>query len=164
MFDGPIKAEYKNISAPDELRQRVLNIDCKKSKNYFKTNFNQISLLAACLVFVIVCSVVFGIYNNSVVFSADEVSSVALARQGEKNIVRITVISNGSINIESKDENIFIENENGYFEPIKAEYKTEKNAVIGWEVSEKEGHITVNGKDYSICYSETDGKIIVAKK
>lgn len=77
MFDKETVHRYKDISAPEELRERVLALQIEKQKNKgtVKRYYKQLCTIAACLVLVIALSIMmFGNDRTALYVSGEEVT------------------------------------------------------------------------------------------
>lgn len=104
MFSENQIKEYKSISAPEELRQKVLSMKKAEKKQAFKVRNIGIYAAAACLVLVISLSGVFGGNDFSASFNGQKLDSGAVTVQTDSGIAMLDARSLDELSVDIEIE------------------------------------------------------------
>ena len=176
MFSEEQVKAYKNIKAPDEMRQRVLNsVGTKKKSSHAVYRYSSV---AACLAVIIAISLVFGSMGGMSVYTGGQeitengvpvYSAVsAMSARGMTGINLETELRGKTV-ISSSDGNVYVYNENGEISDGETEggkvtviwdivpTDTEKTYVLTFENSRGATEIT-------LLFDETAGWMLCCNK
>ncbi len=155
---------YRQIKAPAELKEAVMRATSKTEKKKFVFNIRTISSIAACFVFLMV-GIVFAVNQNARIdFSVESLPKTSAyaeadARSMDEILGIINLKSGSKIKIDSISEGFYLIDEVGEKQAIKSGFVSEREIKLGWIVSDRDGYIKVNGKEYKVVYSEPENEI-----
>ncbi len=149
---------YRQIKAPNGLREKVLSANAHgRSNEFFK--IKTISSLAACLIIGVFCFFLFNNLNSSVTITP--ISPANNYPRGVESVL-LVVECDGEIDVSSTDKTFFYYPEGADEAVCLTELKNVNNKLeIQWNVSDSPSFIEVNGELYEISYDFSEEKVVI---
>ena len=160
MIDRKIIDSYKEIKAPEELRQRVMESSSVVPQKKSFASMRNLSLVAACFV-VVCCLFAFGLFDEQVNIDVDTLPVyVSAVREGDPIISFVTIEHEGTIRIKTADNGFYIaDNEKVVVSKLNKEYVSEDKIIIGWTGEGSRSSFEINGIEYEIIRTEREIKV-----
>lgn len=160
MIDRKIIDSYKEIKAPAELKQRVMEkCSMKKQKNNV-AKMRYLSLVAACFV-VVCCLFAFGLFDKQVEINVDTLPMyISSVREGAPIISFVTIEYKGEIRIKTESNGFYVaDNDKNIVSKLNKEYVSEDKIIIGWTGENGLSSFEVNGIEYDIIRMKNEIKV-----
>lgn len=161
--------KYRQISAPNELRQRIIG-DVKKNNIKKRLMYiRSISAVAACFLIVIVCWSFVGTPHTPHTIDVDtsaysSISDTEVSRVSAAVPIKLVVKGEGKLRIKVSDEDFyFLDKESNQLKQIKNSVTKENEIILVWNASEYSSKFTVNGQKYRIFVNEDTNNVEIKK-
>ena len=168
MFDKHAVDDYRSITAPDALRDRVFRA-ADKPKRLPARIVSVVGVIAACLVLLLTMTLRPHVQSD-IVFSDDRsLSSTSTlnvpvsisARSNAAQYVAFTVSCEGSLTLDT-DDSLFVCDEDGTF-LSEFPYNTFGAVSVYWYINTPEASFTVNGVSYTLNADEDRGTFTIVQ-
>ena len=169
MIDQSGVEKYRQISAPSELRQRIIG-DVKKNNIKKRLIYiRSISAVAACFLIVIVCWSFVGTPHTPHTIDIDSsayysISDTEVSRASAAVPIKLVVKGEGKLRVKVQDECFcYLDKESNQLKQIKNSITTENEITLVWNASESSSKFTINGQKYRIFVNEDTNNVEIKK-
>ncbi len=167
MFDKQAVDEYRQLTAPTELRQRVMNAAEKKKNNPIRY-LPIVGSVAACLALLVVSAVAWlnipadvTVSTNGFLVNAPfETAVVNAPRTQNVPHAMLTLKANGTFTVET-DDVFYIVDTSGNYTPLSSPYRTRDTLSLCWFAAEDTASLTVNGTLYTLQADFENGTVSI---
>ncbi len=161
MFNKQAVDEYRSITAPDDLKGRVLQATATQKRSIARI-VPIVGAIAACFAILFTASVWFT-PNTDVMISSDwtlsSTASVAstgiTSRTNAAHYAEFTLVTEGDFQLDT-DDTIFVAADDGTLISTFP-YHTSGAVHLCWYVTSPEAHMTVNGERFTLLADENNG-------
>ncbi len=170
MFDKQAVEEYRLITAPDCLKDRVIRAANTQKRTPARV-FRMVGTLAACLAVIVAAAVLWSPSPTPAIVSTDgslltcatlPTPAATTARMQAEHCAAITLRADGKITVDSNA--VFcIQHEDGSFESISFPYTASDTLTLYWYVTSPDATMTVNGIDYILHADEENGLVTIVQ-
>ena len=152
--------KYRQIKAPNELRQRIIG-DVKKNNNKKKLLYiRSLSAIAACFVVVMVCWNFFKTPQTAFTIDIDtsaysSISDPEVSRVSSALPIKLVVAGEGKLRIKVQDDDFYyLDKDSNQLKLINGSITKENEITLVWNAFEQSSKFTVNGQKYKIFVNE----------
>ena len=160
MFDKQAVNEYRQITAPEQLRRRVIDTAANPKPKAPVYWIPLVGSFAACLAILVVASTMWSgttqadvsLSDNGILIASDlPVTAEITSRTTGTYYTDILIESDGKCVIES-DGNFLTEDQDGVWVPLSSPYRHQDQITLRWCVNGPDDNttLTVNGVDYML--------------
>ena len=161
MFDKTVVDEYRSITAPPVLQQRVLQSTDKRTRPTVRF-LPLVSAVAACLV-LLFGAIWFDAYDDVTITTDRTLSSTAsvplpvsaAARISAEHYATFTVSARSDLKIETDDPLYILTDEGELLNAFP--YETTGTVSVLWYITSPKATMTVNGVAYTLTADEDNG-------
>lgn len=155
--------KYRQIKAPDKLKEKVFSTPKQHRANVF-LNIKTISSIAACLIIGVFSFVLFNNNKLDVTFTHIVPQAVTSISSRTIDVVTIMVECNGKFDVSADDDSFsYYLSDSAKFEPLKSLKNVNNVLEIAWTVSDTPSYLKINGELYEISYSFQDNQVVIVK-
>ena len=161
MFDKSAVDEYRSLTAPSMLKERVLRV-ANKQKRPSARLLPTIGALAACIVLFFAATWL-DVQDDVMISSGWELSSAAslalpvntASRANAAYCASFTVTTRDALEFDTDDTLFVVTDEGALIADFP--YTTSDVVTINWYVTAPKAHMTVNGVSYTLIADENNG-------
>ncbi len=161
MFDKTAVDEYRSLTAPDNLKERVWQTTSKKKRSVTRV-LPFVGAIAACLVLLFTTTWL-NVRDDVMISSNRNLHSTAsvalpadtLSRNRAAHYAAFTLAVKGELELDT-DDSLFIVTDSGEFLDTFP-YKTANVVSVCWYITSPQATMTVNGVSYTLSADEDNG-------